>query len=289
MIYLLLSILFSSSLLIFFKLFEKYQVNAVLAIAINYATAAIVGFFFLQKINPLTSNDLDWIAISCSLGVMFSIVFNLSRAATQKVGMGITSVAMKLGVVFPVIIGIIFYKEDFQWINYVGLFLGFTSIYFLNKPSKNIDNKIDKLVLLLPVFVWLGSGVCDSAVQLIQQKFTVPASNGMFSFTAFLASAISSLGFVTFKRLKWDVKSLVGGIALGIPNYFSIYFLVKALQEMEKDFQMKSSTLFMVNNLSIVILSVGIGLILFKERLDKFKLFGLIIAILSLYLINCKL
>lgn len=288
MIYLLLSILFSSSLLIFFKLFEKYQVNSVLAIAINYASAAIVGSFFIQQANHLTSNDLDWLLISSSLGIMFSIVFNLSRSATQYVGMGITSVAMKLGVVLPVIIGILFYNEHFQWINYLGLALGFTSIYFLNKPSKDIDNKIDKLILLLPVFVWLGSGVCDSAVQLIQQKFPKPASNGMFSFTAFLAAAISSLSFVILKRMKWDLKSMVGGIALGIPNYFSIYFLVKALQEMEKDFQMKSSTLFMVNNLSIVILSVGIGLVLFKEKLNNFKIFGLFLALLSLYLINYK-
>ena len=288
MIYLFLSILFSSSLLIFFKLFDKYQVNAVLAIAINYAVAAIVGYFFMQKAILLTSNDLDWLAVSCGLGIMFSIVFNLSRSATQKVGMGITSVAMKLGVVFPVIVGIVFYKEDFQQINYLGLLLGFTSIYFLNKPSKSIDNKLDRFTLMLPVFVWLGSGICDSAVQLIQQKFPIPASNGMFSFTAFLAAAISSLGFVIFKRMKWDIKSLLGGFALGIPNYFSIYFLVKALQEMEKDFQMKSSNLFMVNNLSIVILSVGIGLALFKERLDKFKIFGLFLALLALYLINIK-
>lgn len=289
MIYLLLSILFSSSLLIFFKLFEKYQVNAVLAIAINYAAAAIVGYFFIQKSNPLTYNDLDWLVISCSLGVMFSIVFNLSRSATQKVGMGITSVAMKLGVIFPVIVGIVFYKEDFQEINYLGLLLGFISIYFLNNPSKSIDNKVDRFTLLLPVFVWLGSGICDSAIQLIQQKFPIPASNGMFSFTAFLAAAISSIGFVIFNRMKWDLKSLIGGFALGIPNYFSIYFLVKALQEMEKDFQMKSSNLFMVNNLSIVILSVGIGLALFKEKLDKFKIFGLFLALLALYLINIKL
>ncbi len=288
MIYLLLSILFSSSLLIFFKLFDKYKVNSVLAIAVNYAAAACVGLFFLHKPALLNSSDLDWVLISCGLGVMFSIVFNLSRAATQSVGMGITSVAMKLGVVFPVVIGILFYDEHFQWINYIGLIFGFTSIYFLNKPSKYVDNKLDKIVLLLPVFVWLGSGVCDSAVQLIQQKFVVPASNGMFSFTAFLAAAISSLSFVIFKRMKWDVKSLVGGIALGIPNYFSIYFLVKALQEMEKDFQMKSSTVFMVNNLSIVILSVGIGLVMFKEKLDKFKLFGLFLALLALYLINFK-
>lgn len=262
--------------------------NSVLAIAINYAVAACVGLFFLHKSTIVTSSDIDWILISCGLGVMFSIVFNLSRAATQSVGMGITSVAMKLGVVFPVVIGILFYNEHFQWINYIGLIFGFTSICFLNKSSKDIDNKIDKLILLLPIFVWLGSGVCDSAVQLIQQKFVVPASNGMFSFTAFLAAAISSFSFIIFKRMKWDMRSLVGGIALGIPNYFSIYFLVKALQEMEKDFQMKSSTVFMVNNLSIVILSVGIGLVMFKEKLDKFKLIGLFLALLALYLINFK-
>ena len=86
----------------------------------------------------------------------------------------------------------------------------------------------------------------------------------------------------------WDIKSLIGGVALGIPNYFSIYFLVKALQEMHNEFQMESSSLFMVNNLSIVILSVGIGLVFFREKLDKFKIFGLFLALVSLYLINCK-
>jgi drug/metabolite transporter (DMT)-like permease len=288
MIYLLLSILFSASLLIFFKLFEKYQINSVLAIAINYMAAAIVGSLFIENPKKLEYSDLDWLIISCGLGIMFSIVFNLSRAATQQVGMGITSVAMKLGVVFPVLIGIIFYSEHFQLINYIGLVLGFTSIYFLNKPNKDLDNKVDKFILLLPVFVWLGSGICDSAVQLIQQKFPVPASNGMFSFTAFLAAAISSLGFIVYKRMKWDLKSILGGIGLGIPNYFSIYFLVRALQEMNKDFQMESSRLFMVNNLSIVIISVGIGLILFKEKLDKVKIFGLFLALLALYLISYK-
>jgi drug/metabolite transporter (DMT)-like permease len=274
-------------LLIFFKLFDKYKVNSVLAIAINYMVAAIVGSFFIEPV-PLSGTDIDWIAISCCLGFMFSIVFNLSNKATEKVGMGITSVAMKLGVVFPVLIGILLYKEDFQLVNYIGLLLGFSSIYFINKPSKGVEYKYNKLIFILPLLVWFGSGICDSAVQLIQKSFPVPASNGMFSFTAFLSAAISSIAFVLFKRMKWDIKSLIGGVALGIPNYFSIYFLVKALQEMHKEFQMESSSLFMINNLSIVVLSVGIGLVFFREKLDRLKIFGLFLALVSLYLINYK-
>jgi drug/metabolite transporter (DMT)-like permease len=266
-------------------LFEIYKVNSVLAIAINYLVAAFVGLFFIQPV-PLSGTDINWIAISSCLGFMFSLIFNLSKMTTQKVGMGITSVAMKLGVVFPVLIGILFYSEDFQWINYVGLLLGFSSIYFVNKSSKDVDYKQDKLIL--PLLVWFGSGLCDSAVQLIQKLFPIPASNGTFSFTAFLSAATSSIAFVLFKRMKWDIKSLIGGIALGIPNYFSIYFLVKALQEMQKEFYMESSSLFMVNNLSIVILSVGIGLVLFREKLDRLKIFGLFLALVSLYLINYK-
>lgn len=259
-----------------------------MAIAINYATAACVGYLFIQQPIKLTSSDIDWIAISSVLGILFSIVFNLCRATTQHVGMSITSVSMKLGVVFPVVIGIVFYKEDFQWINYIGLAFGFTSIVLLNKLDKSIDNKESRYVLFLPFLVWLGSGFCDGAVQLIQKKFPTPASNGMFSFTAFLAAAIASFSFIVWKRIHWNLRSVLGGLALGIPNYFSIYFLVRALQEMEIEYQMESSILFMVNNLAIILTSIAIGMFLFKERLNRYRILGLVSALVSLYLMNVK-
>lgn len=288
MIYLVLSILTASSLLIFFKLFEKYKVNAPLAIAINYLAAAVVGLFYLKgNILPISAH-WDWISISCALGFMFSIIFNLSRYTTQKIGMGITSVAMKLGVVFPVLIGILFYGEHFTALNYLGLGLGFISIYFINKPSQNNDIQETKYIYLLPLLVWIGSGVCDSAVQLIQIKFPTPASDGSFSFLAFLSAAISSISFVIYRRTPWDIRSILGGIALGVPNYYSIFFLVKALQEMKLQYQMDSSNLFMVNNLSIVICSVAIGLLFFKEKLNRWNVLGIVLSLISLYIINIK-
>lgn len=288
MIYLVLSILTASSLLIFFKLFEKYKVNAPLAIAINYLAAAVVGLFYLKgNILPISAH-WDWISISCTLGFMFSIIFNLSRYTTQKIGMGITSVAMKLGVVFPVLIGILFYGEQFTALNYLGLGLGFISIYFINKPSQNNDIQETKYIYLLPLLVWIGSGVCDSAVQLIQIKFPTPASDGSFSFLAFLSAAISSISFVIYRRTPWDIRSILGGIALGVPNYYSIFFLVKALQEMKLQYQMDSSNLFMVNNLSIVICSVAIGLLFFKEKLNRWNVLGIVLSLISLYMINIK-
>jgi len=289
MVFLICSIIFTSSLLIFFKLFEKYKVDAIQAIAINYVVAACVAIFYLDKSIYLSSNDSSWILISLGLGLMFSIIFNLSRFTTQKVGMGITSVAMKLGVVFPVLVGILFYKEPFGYINYLGLFLGIISIYFINKSAQVSENKESNIsTFILPILVWVGSGVCDSLVQLIQKKYTIPANNGSFSFLTFWSAGFSSILFILFRRLKFNLKSTLGGIALGIPNFFSIYFLVKALENMKIEFNMNSSNLFMINNLSIVIFSVLIGIVLFKEKLNRYNYFGLALSLLSLLLINYK-
>ena len=61
MIYLILSIVSSSSLLVFFKLFEKYKVNAPQAIAVNYFVAAIVGYMMMEDRLQLGSSNQNLI------------------------------------------------------------------------------------------------------------------------------------------------------------------------------------------------------------------------------------
>lgn len=73
----------------------------------------------------------------------------------------------------------------------------------------------------------------------------------------------------------------MGGIVLGIPNYFSIYFLVMALRN--PDFE--SSTLFTLNNVAIVTLSTLLGIALFRERLIKHNWIGLALAVISIILV----
>jgi hypothetical protein len=83
MIHLVLSILFSSSLLIFFKLFEKYKLNSILAIGINYLAAALVALIFIDwESIRVDSIEGSWVYISVFLGIMFTLIFNVSRYAT---------------------------------------------------------------------------------------------------------------------------------------------------------------------------------------------------------------
>jgi len=105
-------------------------------------------------------------------------------------------------------------------------------------------------------------------------------------FSALIFGAAAALGITLLLihlvqgKFKLRFKNIVGGIALGIPNYFSIYFLVKAL----RSGILESSGIFTVNNVLIVLLSTLVGILLFKERLLPKNWLGIDLAVFSLFL-----
>ena len=77
------------------------------------------------------------------------------------------------------------------------------------------------------------------------------------------------------------MKNILGGVVLGIPNYFSIYFLVLAL----RSGVLESSGIFTVNNVAIVMLSTLTGIVLFRERLLRKNWIGIVLAVISIFLV----
>ena len=64
---------------------------------------------------------------------------------------------------------------------------------------------------------------------------------------------------IIFQQTKIKGRNVLGGIILGIPNYFSLFYLIKMLEA--KAFQ--SATLFTINNIAIVILTSLVGMLFF--------------------------
>ena len=77
------------------------------------------------------------------------------------------------------------------------------------------------------------------------------------------------------------IKNLIAGILLGVPNYFSIIFLIKSLQT--RGFE--SSMLFTINNVGIVVLSTIFGVVLFKEHFSLKNKIGIALAIFGIIMV----
>ena len=83
-------------------------------------------------------------------------------------------------------------------------------------------------------------------------------------------------------RRKFRLKNVLAGVVLGVPNYGSIYFLLQAFENSG----MKSSVLFPVNNISIVVFSALAAIVFFKEKVSKLNMLGILLALVSIAIIS---
>jgi drug/metabolite transporter (DMT)-like permease len=257
------------------------------AIAVNYIMATVFSFFSIQYTQKIVIGESTWLIFATMLGGFFFLVFNLCSKSTVLSGIGITSIAMKLAVLFPITIGILFYKEPVSFQIVLGILLGIFSLFLLTYSPDNSFQSSAKLNLLFPILVWIGSGFCDSTVQLANKLFSTYSQNGYFTFITFMSASIVGMSYTfVYKKQRIDFKSLIGGLVLGIPNYFSIYFLFKCLEHLKLDYQIESGRILTINNILIVITSLVIGLLAFREKLNKVNVLGIIIALMAIYLIS---
>ena len=70
------------------------------------------------------------------------------------------------------------------------------------------------------------------------------------------------------------------GILAGIPNYFSSWFLLKALV------RLPAMLVYPVFSVGSILLVTGFGALIFKERLEKRQWLGLGLILIALILLN---
>ncbi len=284
MIYLIFSIFISSLLFVIFKLFAVYKVNTLQAIVINYVVALLFGFIHSgASISVKEIIQQPWFFNAIILGVLFITVFLVMGITAQKNGLSVASVAGKMSVVIPVLTGIFLYKESIGFVKLIGIILALVAVYLSSAKSDTAPVQFKNL--LFPVLLFLGSGVIDTLLKYTETTFVSKAAVPMFLSTIFGFAMLFGFLFLVAQfirtREQFEWKTLIGGLVLGIPNYYSMEFLLKALQTKG----LESATIFTINNMSIVILTTVFALLFFKEKLIKKNWLGIGLAIISILLV----
>ncbi|MDB9961801.1 DMT family transporter [Oceanihabitans sp.] len=284
MIYLLFSILASTLIFILFKSFDKFKVNTLQAIVFNYLVACIFGLSSYEKeIKIQEVVQSEWFYGAIFLAFLFIFTFNIMALTSQRNGLSVASVASKMSVIVPVVFGIYVYNEGVSFQKIAGILIALIAVYLTSIKS---NTKFSLKGLWLPIMLFFGSGIIDTSIKYIETTF-VP-DNGIPIFTATIFAFALALGIITLaykatkSKFTFSFKNILGGLCLGIVNYYSVYFLLKALQYENTE----SATIFTVNNVAIVMLSTLIGLALFKEKIILKNWIGIGLAIISIILVT---
>lgn len=287
--FLILCILSSTAIFVIFKTINRLNIPSFPVIVINYLVATLLGFIIFSGDIALGSIlDSQWLPISMIIGIMFIIMFFLISYSTKKAGISVTTVASKMSVIFPVIFSVIIDPSDqLTLLKSAAVLIALGGVVLsVYKPVKEVP---EKGVILIPLLLFVGMGVVDSMVKLAQQQFVSDKETALFSAILFLNAFIAGLIAMTFyrkhnnyflRRVTWGWGALLGAV-----NFGSIYFLVRALNYSPVGGKsIDSSVIFGANNITIVALSVLVGLLVFKEKLIFVNWMGIVLSALALLL-----
>lgn len=304
MLYLLLAIFCSSSIALIFKYSEGNAMNRMAVTSANYFIAFIVSLIMALSNKSLSFNAIEltgnfsnefktvilqnngqfsfyssliWAGVLGFItGVFFYLSFVYYQKSVKENGAGISGAFAKIGILIPMILSIILWRELPTSLQWIGIFLALLSIFIVNFSfDMTTRNYINKTLILLFLFGGIGE-FQNKLFQTYSQVITKDVFLFFVFFTAFLISLYS-----TFKgNKKISLKDLMIGILVGIPNLFSSYFLILALTAL------KTSIVFPIYSAgSILLINIG-SFIIFKEKLTKKQLYSVALTILALILIN---
>jgi drug/metabolite transporter (DMT)-like permease len=292
MLYLVGSIILTSYLTLAFKVLQKLNINPFQAIVFNYCACVVTGSIVNNDfpIHPSTFHE-TWFRWALLMGCMLVSIFTLLAITTQKAGVAVASVANKLSLIIPFIFSIYLYNEHATSLKLIGIVTALIAVILTCWPSGSFYNgnetakNTSLLLFILPAFLFLSSGLLDTTIKYVEQNFLNEENKNAYLITSFAVAATIGLillvFFVITKRQQFSYKSIIAGICIGVPNYFSLWCLVKVL----KGNTGNSSAIIPINNMGIVLFSAIVAWILFKEKLSLINWMGILLSIAAIALI----
>jgi len=289
MLYLILGIICNALLFMAFRSFAVFKINNLQAIVINYYVSVITGLVFTGKQRLFLETDYSgqWPLYALAIGALLVLGFYTATLNAQLVGVAITSVASKMSMVIPVLFSLFYLKIDtqqFTFLNYAGIVLALLAILLgsIKKDEGGKKATSTLVLILLPFAVFASGGCIDSLINYSNYTILKPHTAEAFPIFIFTASALVGTILLFFSKEKLRFRSVIGGIYLGIPNYFALAFGFKALSVFDNN----GAVFFPMYNVGVIIASALLAIALFNEKFTKINLVGLGLSFVALFLLS---
>lgn len=300
MIYLLLAIISSASIALVFKYSETNQLNRYGITTVNYLTAFIVSLFLfitetnkklvtvgeLKKgFNPFIQGELNWMTPTGSIywamviGILAGFIFYASfifyQESVKEHGASLSGMFGKLGILVPMIISIILWKEWPNFYQWIGIILSIITIILVNLNFKQNTFKWKISLILLLLF----GGLAEFSNKFYI-KYALEEYKSLFLFFVFFTAFIVSLFKTIRLKKRLTKRDLITGFLVGVPNLFSSFFLILALRTITTSV---AFTLFSAG--SIVVIIIGSRL-LYQEFIKKKEWIAIMMTLVAILLVN---
>lgn len=276
MIYLILAILSSMLVSVLMRLSGRFSKNGMTLLASNYAmcivaAAALAGWPLIPSAEGIGVT----LALGGVNGVLYLAGFVLLQWCIGRSGVVLPATFQKLGVVIPTIAAVTVFGEEVRWLQLLGVGIAVAAILVMqDKREKAAVSGLGGLLALLVV-----CGGCEVMSKFFA-TFELTALDDHFLLYTFATAFVLCVVLCLVKKQGITWQDVLWGLAIGIPNYMSAFFVLGALREMP------AVIVYPTYSAGTIIAVTLVGMLCFKERLNRRKLIALGMILAALVLLN---
>ncbi len=281
-----LAILFSVLVSAFLKLAKRWQLQIEQIIAFNYVSATGLGYFLLNPhFDDLSFNTFvmnHQMPIFFALGILLPSVFIVMAKAIDLVGIVRSDAAQRLSLFLPILAAFVVFGQTFNYARIIAIIFAFLALICLLKKNVQQSPKLGWAGSVSLILVWFGYGVIDILFKQVA-KIGINFTNILFA--TFVLAGVMLFIYLILQGTQWQLPNVVAGLLLGSLNFGNILFYIKAHQY----FSSNPTLVFASMNIGVMILATLVGGGLFKEKITKINLLGIVfgvIAMLSLFYLD---
>lgn len=279
MMYLVIAVLCSVAVSVLLKILRQKNIDIRQTIVAGYPVAFLLTWFLLTPdVSGISTLGNAW-GIILALGILLPTVFIILGRAIASVGMVATDAAQRLSLIIPIIAAFLLFGEVLTGTRVLGLVLGFLALGALVYRPKHTGGgenaSMSPPAARTPLWlfgVWAGYGIVDILFKQVAKQGTA------FPLTLFVSFGVAGLLLLIYllvTRVRWQGNALAAGLLLGALNMGNIYAYVRAHQVLSDS----PSIVFTGMNVGVIAVATLIGVAVFKERLGRINVLGLLLAI----------
>ena len=277
MICLLLAISCSALISILMRVSSDRITGNVSMLAMNYCMCLLIAILYtgVENVIPNSPGLPVTVGMGVVHGVLYLASFVLLQLNVKRNGVVLPAIFMKLGLLVPMVLSIFLFGEIPSLRQTIGFLIALAAIILINMESgRSAVSFKAGLILLL-----LGGGSAD-AMSKVFEVYGESTLSSQFLLYTFVVAFVLCVALMLWKGQRPGGMEVLFGFLIGIPNYFSAKFLLRALEDVAAVIAYPT---YSVATILVVTLT---GVLVFKERLSKRQWYAVGIILVALVLLN---
>ena len=253
--------------------------------AYRMALCTVISAVVLLASGTSLALNGDILIISLLSGITTALLIMAWLLAVREGAFVFLDVCSASGVVIPVVLSQLLFGEKVSYVQYGGIALMILSVYLMSGHNRTLKGKPSARLLVLLVVMTVSCGLSS----LFSKMYTYYIPGGSiftYNFLTFFAAAAMLGGILPFVRVNKDaphvsLRKITPHVLIMAGTMYTYLFFITQATAM-----VSSILLFPLYNGMLLVQSMGMSAILFKEKPTRKGIAGLALMIVSLVIIN---